>query len=208
MKRRTISIITSIMFISLFIIGCNNTPAEPGVSGSSGNLSPPPPTTTNHFLNILFQSDLIVLGTITDKKYDLVTIESGNSSGFRPYTIFTLSVEKVIKGETDTDEVFIRVPGGPIGEVFQQPTEGYFPESTRMLVLLFHNDNGFYTIPHHGITWFESIDPKAKSVISLDDSLGNIIALMKNNNIPISLPPSEWPPLPAEPILPPDQTVI
>ena len=208
MNQKTISVIILTIVISLLIASCNNTPTEPGVSESSGNLSPQPLPSTNLFLNILFQSDLIVLGTITDRKNDLVTVESGNSSGFRPYTIFTLSVEKVIKGETNTDEVFIRVPGGYIGEIFQVPTEGYFSESDRMLVLLFHNDNGFYTIPHRGISWFESPSKGVKLDISLDDSLGNIIALMKKNNIPISLPPSEWPPLPAEPVLPPDRLEI
>ena len=75
------------------------------------------------------KADLIALDTITDKKYEVVNAglcADNVTPGKFAYTIFTLSVEKVVKGNLATKEMLIKVAGGPIGEVYQAPTGAYF----------------------------------------------------------------------------------
>jgi hypothetical protein len=144
----------------------------------------------------VIKADLIVLGTITDNRTEVVTIVSGNTTGKFAYTFFTLSVEKVIKGNPDTKEVLIKVEGGPIGDVYQGPTGAYFSISDRILAALHLEEDNIYTVPHAGIVWYESPAIGAKSIVGLPESIGRIIQIMVANNIPVALPHSEWPPLP------------
>jgi hypothetical protein len=152
----------------------------------------------------VIKADLIVLGTITDNRTEVVTIVSGNTTGKFAYTFFTLSVEKVIKGNPDTKEVLIKVEGGPIGGgVYQGPTGAYFSISDRVLAMLHLEEGNIYTIPYSGVVWSESPTIGAKSIVGLPESIGRIIQIMGENNIPIALPHSEWPPLPVPPVSPP-----
>jgi hypothetical protein len=153
----------------------------------------------------VIKADLIVLGTVTDNSTEVVTIVSENSTGKRAYTFFTLSVEKVIKGNPDTKKVLIKVKGGPLGgEEYQEPTGAYFYIADRILVLLNLEEGNVYTLPYASIVWSESPAIGAKSIESLSYSIGRIIQIMRENNIPIALPASEWPPLPAPvPVSPP-----
>jgi hypothetical protein len=151
----------------------------------------------------VIKADFIVLGNITDNRTEVVTVVSGNTTGKFAYTFFTLSVEKVIKGDPSIKEVIIRVKGGPIGEVYQVPTEGYFSISDRLLALLHFEEGNVYTLPNSGLLWFESPAIGAKSTVGLPESMGRIIQIMLANNIPIALPHSEWPPLPVPPVSPP-----
>jgi len=161
--------------------------------------APPDPLTET-----VIKADLIVLGTITDNRTDVVTIVSDNSTGKRAYTLFTLSVEKVIKGNPDTKEVLIKVKGGPISsDVYQVPIEGYFSISDRLLAALHLEANNVYTIPSSGLVWCERPTIGARPLESLSDSIGRVIQTMIENNVPIALPRSEWPPLPVGPVSPP-----
>jgi len=150
----------------------------------------------------VIKADLIALGTITDNRTDVVTIVSDNSTGKRAYTIFTLSVEKVIKGNPDTKEVLIKVEGGPIGEAYQVPTGAYFAISDRILALLQLKEDNIYTIPYAGIVWFESTTTGAKSIERLPDSIGRIAKNMLVQDIPIAM--DETISMPAGPVKRPD----
>jgi len=148
----------------------------------------------------VLKADLIVLGTITDKRYEVVTVKSGNVTGKFAYTIFTLSVEKVIKGAPDTKEVLIKVEGGPIGDIYQAPTGWYFSISDRVLLSLNKGDDNIYSLPYLGVLWI-----KGSKVISnpeLQDMMGRVCKILRENNIPISL--DEPCPEPAEPVLRPN----
>jgi hypothetical protein len=153
----------------------------------------------------VIKTDLIVLGTITDNSTEVVTVISDNSTGKFAYTFFTLSVEKVIKGNPDTKEVLIKVEGGPIGGgVYQGPTGAYFLLQDRILASLHLEEDNVYIIPSSGVVWSERPTIGAKSIVGLQESIGRIIQIMLANNITIALPHSEWPPLPAPvPVSPP-----
>jgi len=186
--------------------GCNQDQEQPTLNHTnppqsiSPNMTKPPPHIPyppDPLTDTVIKADLIVLGTITDKKYDVVTIESGNVTGKFTYTIFTLSVEKVIKGDPNTTQVFIKTIGG-------EEVGSHFLIRDRILTLLNHENDNVYTVLGDGIQWFESPSARANSVVKLQDAVGRILQIMKANNIPIALPPSEWPPLPAtEPASPP-----
>jgi hypothetical protein len=191
--RKAFLVLMLFLFIIPSLIGC----------------APPDPLT-----DTVIKADLIVLGTITEKRYDVVTIVSENSTGKLAYTFFTLSVEKVIKGDPDTKEVLIKVEGGPIGEVYQAPTGGYFLISDHVLLSLIREDADVYTlfaaprrgreIPIHGgggVLWIQG---ETISSIPLEEIMGRICKILRVNRIPISL--NEPCPEPAyEPASPPKQ---
>ena len=149
------------------------------------------------------KADLIVLGTITDNRTEVVTVVSGNTTGKFAYTFFTLSMDKVIKGDPDTREVLIKTEGGPMDDVYQGPTGPYFLISDRILSALHLEEDNVYTIPSSGVFWVEQPSIGAKSIVGLQESIGRIIQIMTANNIPVALPHSEWPPMPVHPVSPP-----
>lgn len=145
----------------------------------------------------MVNADLIVLGTITNQRNEVVNVAEGNWAGKHAYTIFTLSVEKVIKGDPNAREVLIRVPGGYIGEVYQVPTEYYFSISDRLLLNLHREEGNIFTIPHsNGVIWIEGVSIVSEA--SLEYMMGCVARIMKDNNIPIAL--DEPIPIPAEPV--------
>ncbi len=83
--------------------------------------------------DLVVKSDYIVMGTVADKKVEVVTVGEGKLAGKRAYTIFTLSVEKVIKGDPDTKEVLIRVEGGRTRNFWQPPMGPYFSIPDKVL---------------------------------------------------------------------------
>jgi hypothetical protein len=93
------------------------------------------------------KADLIALGTITQQKYDIQTeIICADNEFTRKgaYTVFTLSVEKVIKGNPDTKSASIKVEGGPINGMYQLPTGRYFRISDHVLVGLIRQKGNVY----------------------------------------------------------------
>jgi hypothetical protein len=105
------------------------------------------------------------------------------------YTIFTLSVEKVIKGDPAITEVFIKTLGGAA------VTPPFSPKE-KILTLLEQGNDNYYTVSKYGVQWFEDTAIGVTSRVHLQDAIGYILQIMKMNNVPISLPRSEWPPLP------------
>ena len=156
----------------------------------------------------VIKADLIVLGTITDNRSEVVMRKwSENTTGKFAYTLFTLSVEKVLKGDPSIKKVIIQVEGGYLGDgIYQGPTGGYFYMSDHVLVSLIRQDRDVYTLfeaPRKGkdilienyragILWTQS------SRISLQEILGRICKILRINGIPNPLnepciEPAEWP---------------
>ncbi len=193
-KRLFVIPVLSSLVLTFLVPGCG-----PSAPTNTPTPEPPPeqpsvPSQPDLLTDTVVNSDLIVLGTITDKKYDIVTVESGNTTGkyTYTYTIFTLSVEKVIKGDPTTTQVFIRTLGGE--EV------GAFLIEDRILALFNRGNDNFYTLSPYGIHWMESPTARARSIVKLQNAIARILQIMMVNNIPIALPTSEWPPLPTGPI--------
>jgi hypothetical protein len=191
-------IIIILAFILLYLSGCTphgeiaSTLTNSPVPASTTATEPTPSITSipDPLTETVIKADFIVLGTITDKKYDIVTIESGNTTGKYTYTIFTLAVEKVIKGDPSTTQVFIKTLGF-------ETDPSYFLLKDKILTLLNHQNDNYYTLA--GLQWFESPSIGAHAVVKLQDAIGRILQIMRVNNIPIALPSSEWPPLLAGP---------
>jgi hypothetical protein len=159
------------------------------------NPTPTGTSTPDPLTESVIKADLIVLGTITDKKYETVTIGSGNTTGKYTYTIFTLVVEKVIKGDPTTTQVSIKTLGF-------ETDPSYFLLKDKILVLLNRQNDNYYTLSKWGLQWFESPSTGAKPIVNLQEAIGHIIQIMKVNNVPITLPTSEWPTLPTDTIHP------
>jgi hypothetical protein len=161
--------------------------------------------------NNVIKADFIILGTITDFRYEKANDLSGNAV----YTIFTLTAEKTIKGDPNTKEVFIKLPGGIIrGTVgtdgkskdFEElPSRGYFHITDKVLVCLQKGEVDYYCVMIPlGTLWAKTFDgnefvlskPNGERM-TLKWMMGFTIKTMRENNIPIGLPPNEIYPEPA-----------
>jgi len=172
-------------------------PVRPESGPPPGPPTPPPAhEQPDPLTEAVINADLIVLGTITDQRNEVVNVAEGHWGGKHAYTIFNLSVEKVIKGDPNTREVLIRVPGGYLGEVYQAPTEWYFSISDRLFLNLHKEEGNIFTIPRiNGVIWIEGVSVVSEA--SLEYMMGCVAKIMKDNNIPIVL--DEPIPMPAEP---------
>lgn len=202
--KRTLMIASITLSLMLSIAGC----VKQGNTTSNETTSAEPDTWTETVL----KADLIVLGTITDLKYQVVTTYHGDNLTERfpstdnltvvrryAYTIFTLTVERVIKGDPNTREVFIKKPGGPLGNnIYQAPSPGSsgVSLSDRVLLTLKQNEDGTYYdfyVPAKGepiyiegkggVLWLEG-----NSTINLNEVTGRILQIMIKNNIPVAIP--------------------
>jgi hypothetical protein len=141
------------------------------------------------------KADLIVLGSITDKRY-------GKSEGI--FTDFTLTIEKVIKGDDSLKEVLVRCDGGIYDNRTLHPIDlgPNFSISDKIIVCLKKIDVDNTYIPFHikpypiedGVSWIESKTLHTEATI--EEVIARLVLIMKANNIPIALPESEIPPLP------------
>jgi hypothetical protein len=156
------------------------------------------------------KSDCIVSGNVTAQRYETVT----NTA----YTIFTLSVDKMIKGDSNLKELYIKVPGGLFNDgihspVFAGPTGVYFRVGDKVLITL-HKEMDNIFVPEYGpkttggsfpidnptnaIIWIKGTNVSTQG--TLDQAIGRVIQIMQANQIPIALPPNQWPPLPVGPV--------
>jgi hypothetical protein len=210
MRIANISIILILLAVTLGMASCNNSaiinhaPSSSAYVNQSTLESKPDPMT-----HMVIKADLIVLGTITEKRYDVVTVVSGKTTGKLAYTLFTLSVEKVIKGDPSIKEAIIQVPGGYIGEVYQVPILGYFQISDHVLLGLIKQKDDVYTLEFNTIEFTQCADSvfwiqgSAMSRDPLELIMGRICKILRINGIPNSL--NEPCPEPAEPASPPKQ---
>jgi DNA-binding beta-propeller fold protein YncE len=158
--------------------------------------SPLEVTPVDLLTEVVVGADCIVLGTITDKQYE--------TTSNMVYTIFTLSVEKMIKGDPDSKEVFIKLEGGKTDEYSVIiPGALYFSVQDIMLVCLKKTKENVYTVMPNGMLW-----GKGTGISSTDlaEVIGRVILIMKDKNIPIALSPEAIPPLPVR-ILPNGESI-
>jgi hypothetical protein len=170
-------------------------------------LSPTPPTKVDPWTDIVIKVELIVTGNITNQKYEVITVESGNNTGKRAYTIYTLSVEKVIKGYSDTKEVSLCLAGGLIDDkVFQSYPVPNFYLADKILVCLSKKSNNMYDVL--AVLWLETSVIPITPVINLRDTIGRILKIMLDNHLPITLPENERPPIPSGPTTRPTNVTL
>jgi hypothetical protein len=199
-----------------FVSGCTHSKppitTDANTSGpTSPNVSMPSPTSTtvlaqpNPLADGIAKSDLIVSGNITNLKYEVETVtQADNLTGKRVYTIYSLSVEKVIKGDPAIKEVLIKVEGGKTNEVvMQNPSVPNLSITDRLLVGLYRkNDYYYFTgfttfwIERSKLPVFSLIMPDKTRISNLQEMLGYILMIMRDNNIPITLPEEDRPPFP------------
>ena len=108
-------------------------------------------------------------------------------------------IEKVIKGDPSIKEIYIKAPGGIIennGITVTQDSPG--PSIGTKIMLGLNKKDGYYYPVSSDPFWLEtSSEPKIMSNQPLNYEIGRVLKIMLENDIPISLPHSEWPPIPA-----------
>jgi DNA-binding beta-propeller fold protein YncE len=172
-------------------------------SNSISITSPLEVTPVDLLTNVVIEADCIVSGTISDKRYEEFPFKKGEMGGI--HTIFTLSVENMIKGDPESKEVYIKLPGGKTDEYSMIiPGVVYFSVPEIVLVCLKKSGENIYTIMPNGMLW-----EKSSTVRTSPDLLvviGRLTQIMKDNYIPIALPPEAIPILPVQNL--PDGTSI
>jgi hypothetical protein len=159
---RKIALIFPVIIIitSLFLSGCVKDPWEDRV----------------------LRADCIVAGVITNKGYELVTVTQNDEEGQFPYTYFTLSVEKVIKGDSKSDKIFIKLEGGPENDdLYMVPVFGYFEVTEKVLVCLSYLGDNTYTLVPEGELW---TNDERYVPGKIEDAISRVIRIMRKNNIP------------------------
>jgi hypothetical protein len=148
----------------------------------------------------VINADIIAHGVITKREYKelkdyLVTTN----------TIYTLSLDKVIKGNTNKKEILIKreggvLPNGGTMEPFDSSDYGYdlFEEVLGCFQIA---DNTYYCHAIRGGMWMKSDEKFMSKPTSLEERTGQILKIMYVNDLPISLPKSEWPSYPTGPFL-------
>jgi hypothetical protein len=161
--------------------------------------------------NVVLKADLIVIGEITAQKYETISEKLGKMT----YTLYTLTIEKTIKGDPDIKEVFIKVSGGKNGDFIAIQMSGPVLAITDKTLICLKNesDKTYYSSfsfskdsgdvqrigESDGTLWINSKVNGISSGNSLDKVLGWVILVMKKNDIPIVLPEKDRPFLPGAP---------
>ncbi|MBN1190220.1 MAG: hypothetical protein JXA46_10740 [Dehalococcoidales bacterium] len=206
MKKLLWIVLTAVIFV--LVSGCDysetNTPAASSAvtSNTKTMISKPPPTfditlptEAANIENVVLAADLIVIGEITGIKYEVVEEEIGRLI----YTIYTLKIEKTIKGDEKIKEVYFWALGGNNGEtamvyIFHHK----FDITDRLMICLQKRPDDTYDVlfndGSNGQLWLES--KVWKMSYDMDTVLGWVILVMKKNNIPIVLPQKDRPLLP------------
>lgn len=147
-------------------------------------------TTPDPLEYITLNSDCIIVGTITDQEYEILTTFDGTRTHRIPNTIFTVSIEKVIKGDVKGSKVLFRVEGGPIDDKgWLLPPKEYYGIGEKIIACLSDNCRGIYgsiVVP-----WYYS--ERGSTGAKREDIICRIINIMKKHKIPVSLAPDEIP---------------
>ncbi len=71
--------------------------------------------------DLINHADLIFYGTVKNISCEMLDIRttkgSDNETDKMPYTLYTMHIEKLFQGNTDGEEITIKVPGGIFGNV-------------------------------------------------------------------------------------------
>ena len=140
----------------------------------------------------ILNSDIIVYGTITGEKTEVVTVGEGERVGKNVYTMLTLTVEKTIKGDSGNKEVLIKQWGGRTPEVTTDPGWPYLQTADKALLCLVKEEGSIYKVQSKGLLWIDS--KYAKTIdITFQEVICRTTEIMRKNNIPIALKPEEIP---------------
>jgi hypothetical protein len=188
--------ISGVFLLIMLIIsfsGCSNYSETP-VYSSSPVVSTTPvitqssptievkPNSKDPWEEMVLRADCIVAGTITNKSYELVTVPQTDGNGKLAYTNYILSVEKVIKGDTDTKEIFIKLQGGPINEnLYEVPVFGGFEVLEKVLVCLSYQGDNRFTLVPDGKLW---TNDKKFVPSKIEDAISHVTRIMNDKNIP------------------------
>lgn len=154
--------------------------------------------TTRHELTTtaVKQSDLIVYGSVIKSDIEKETQASFN--------IYTFAVNEVIKGKTDKKEIIFKT--NSMEDQSLSASNREFSLSTSLLAGFRVGKDGYYYLIDHGVFWCKS--ETISSAIDYENSLGNILKIMLDNDIPVSLSHSEWPPIPTGLVRLPDNITL
>jgi hypothetical protein len=205
--------ILTLFTVGFMITGCQVPEASlvsspPSLSLTTSSISPSKtPVLPTEYLKdplngIVVKADCIVSGNITSQR--LETVPQG--SGTFTYTYSTLTIDKVIKGDSETKELIIKTHGIAFGETQLQVAAKYLICLHKIGDDLFAPEYG--PMPTSGTFPIDSTDAgvlwvKSKTVSTrnpLDEVVGRVIQIMRANNIPVALPQDQWPPLPIGPV--------
>jgi hypothetical protein len=110
-------------------------------------------------------------------------------------TVYTLTIEKVIKGNFFSNQILFKSQQGQDNISLEN---SYYSLSAQILGGFKNQEDGYYSLVPNGEFWYKS--ESISSAKSLNQLLGCILSIMLEQNLPITLNESEWPPIPAEPI--------
>lgn len=144
MKKRNTAIFATFLLSSLLLVGCAKDIAVSGDIPPSGSADDG--VITQHISNLLpamtqedmmEQSTLIVRGIVTEKSepFSIAPANGGDPSNFMDYTV---SVQKVLRGDSSKQSVTVRVQGGTtngISTVCDESAE--LPQDTELLLYLY-----------------------------------------------------------------------
>jgi DNA-binding beta-propeller fold protein YncE len=172
------------LIIIIFVL--SNAACQRQTSSPIPTIIPLEVTPVDLLTEVVVEADCIALGTITDKQYD--------TTSNIVYTIFTLSVEKMIRGNPDSKEMFIKLPGGETDEYSMIiPGALYFSVPETVLLCLKKMNADVYSVMPNGVLWGKS--DVVSMQIDLSTVIGRVVLIMKDNNIPVALSPDAIPQL-------------
>jgi hypothetical protein len=185
--------------------------ASPSVTVTSTVAKPPPSnpalTPKDPLEETVLEADCIVKGKIVDQRDEVIQVGEGKSAGTQTYRIFKLAVDKMIKGDPDVKELFIKTSPGIVGAPIFQISEIILvclsKEHDDIFVVFGYNSplpDGRMSIEGDWAVLWDTMDENQRSLVDPDHIIGRIISIMKLNNIPIALSEKERPPEPAGPI--------
>lgn len=144
----------------------------------------------------VINADIIAHGVITNREY-----KEFRDDPVTTHTIYTLSIDQVVEGNPNTKEVLIKIEGGvrPDGtSVAVFDGERGYDIQDELLACFRIPENTYFSVIQGG-TWIKGKNISSRE--SFQKHLGKILKIMYANDLPISLPKSEWPSYPTGPFL-------
>jgi WD40 repeat protein len=200
MKSLIISFLTTVIILLAVLTACvqsgKNSSENTPLNSASPSLIPtekpaaryvaPTITPVDLITPEVLAADLIVFGIITDLKYDVQNIGNGRNV----WTVYTLAVDKVLKGDPQTKVVSLRLQGGKFPDGTEsQVVNGYRFEISNQLLLALDDAANGYSI--RAIFYQDS--PKSHPSISSASVVARVQRVMQENNLPVSLAPGDVP---------------
>jgi hypothetical protein len=192
----------SVLILVIFA-GCNSNGSSYTPASTPEKMPSTKPGKTNEQSQIdlitepVVKADSIVIGTVVSKTYT-----RGNSAENEEisliYSLVTISIEKVIKGETNAKDLLLKVlEEGQVGDSqtgtsYQliNALEGslfHYVISNKMLVCVAKSTgHNYYTVPRYGVIYIN--ENPSQDITSVTR---RVTQIMMKNNIPVALPNDE-----------------